>query len=126
MTRGKKPAGAIRDAKKFAEKMGYRWQENTDNPDLGYDLLIFKPDSVRLIRVRVTRYTINPDTMYEDLLPADLAGLRGLPFPQWFPREIWLRTQHERTFRRLMVYDGAVGEVGFWEPDGYVNPHARD
>jgi len=32
MTRGKRPAGAISDAKKFAERMGYRWQENTDNP----------------------------------------------------------------------------------------------
>jgi hypothetical protein len=32
MTRGHKPLAATRDAKKFAEKMGYRWQENTDNP----------------------------------------------------------------------------------------------
>jgi hypothetical protein len=126
MARGKKPVGAIRDAKKFAEKMGYRWQENTENPDLSYDLLIFKQDSTRIIKVRLTRYMIDPDTMYEDLLPADLAGLRCLPFPPWFPREIWLRTQNERMFRRLMVYEGAVGEVGFWEPDGYVNPHARD
>ena len=43
-----------------------------------------------------------------------------------FIREIWLRTQHERTFRRLRVYDVAVGEIGFWTPDDYVNPHARD
>jgi hypothetical protein len=34
MTRGKKPEAAINDAKKFAEKMGYQWQENTDPPGL--------------------------------------------------------------------------------------------
>jgi hypothetical protein len=33
MTRGKKPVAAIAEAKKFAERMGYRWQENS-HPDL--------------------------------------------------------------------------------------------
>ena len=42
MTRGKKPVAAIDEAKKFAEKMGYRWQTN-EHPDLAYDLFIFKP-----------------------------------------------------------------------------------
>jgi len=42
MTRGKRPKAAIRDAEKFAERMGYRWQENTDNPELGYDFIAFK------------------------------------------------------------------------------------
>jgi hypothetical protein len=41
------------------------------------------------------------------------------------PREIWLRTQHERVFRRLRVLDVAVAEIGFFDPDEYVNPHAR-
>ena len=126
MTRGKKPFAAIRDAKKFAEKMGYRWQENTDTPDLGYDLFVFKPGSAFLLRVRGLRYCIGPDVFYEDLLADELAEVRGLPFPAWMPREIWLRTQHERTFRRLRVYDLAVTEIGFWEPDGYTNRYAKD
>jgi hypothetical protein len=95
------------------------------NPELAYDLLIFKPESARIIKVRQTRYQINPDTMYEDLLPDDLKAVRALPFPAWLPREIWLRTQHERAWRRLRVHDIAVGEIGWWEPDGYTNPHAR-
>lgn len=126
MTRGPKPAGAIRDAKKFAEKMGYRWQENTDNPELGYDLLLFKEGTMFLLQVRVLRNAIGPDVFYEELLAYELRELRGLPFPKWMPREIWLRTRHERTFLRLQVLDVAVGEIGFWEPDGYVNPYARD
>jgi len=126
MPRGAKPLAAIRDAKKFAEKMGYRWEENTDNLDLAYDLHIFKPGYAFLLKVRVVRYHIDPDAFYEDLLADDLREVRGLPFPKWMPREIWLRTQHERTFRRLRVLDLAVAEIGFWEPDGYVNRHARD
>jgi hypothetical protein len=125
MTRGKKPEAAINDAKKFAEKMGYQWQENTDNPDLGYDLLLFKPGYAFLVKVRVVRNHIDPEAFYEDLLADDLREVRGLPFPPWMPREIWLRTQHERTFRRLRIYDVTVGEIGFFDPDEYVNPHAR-
>ena len=125
MTRGKKPEAAINDAKKFAEKMGYQWQENTHNPDLAYDLLVFKQTYAFLVKVRVVRNHIDPDDFYEDLLEDDLRDVRALPFPAWMPREIWLRTQHERIFRRLRVYDVAVGEIGFWNPDEYVNPHAR-
>ena len=125
MTRGKKPVAAIRDAKKFAEKMGYRWQENTENPDLGYDLQVFKPEYAMLVKVRVMRNLISPEAFYEDLLADDLREVRALPFPQWMPREIWLRTQHERTFLRLRVLAVAVAEIGFGDPDEYVNPHAR-
>jgi hypothetical protein len=125
MTRGKKPAAAIRDAKKFAERMGYRWQENTDNPDIAYDLVVFKPGYAMLVKVRVVRDPISPDTFYEDLLADELREVRALPFPAWMPREIWLRTRHERAWRRLRVFDVAVSEIEWWKPDDYTNPHAR-
>jgi hypothetical protein len=124
MARGKRPEAAIKEAKKFAERMGYRWQENT-HPDLPYDLIIFKPGMCRIIRVRTTRYRIDPDTIYENLIPDDLRDVRGLPFPDWIPHEIWLRTQHERTWRRLLIHDLAVGELEWWGPDDYTNPYAR-
>jgi hypothetical protein len=125
MTRGPRPLAAIRDAKKFAERMGYSAQDNTDHPDLGYDFIAFRDTYVILVRIRVVRNTINPDIFYEDLLADELRDIRSLPFPKWFPREIWLRTQHERTFRRLRIHDLSVGEIGFWTPDEYVNPHAK-
>lgn len=105
--------------------MGYSMQENTENPALGYDFIAFKEGYVLLVKVRIARNTINPDIFYEDLLEDELRGVRSLPFPPWIPREIWLRTQHERIFRRLRVVNEAVGEIGFWIPDDYVNPHAR-
>ena len=89
------------------------------------DLFIFKPEAACIVRVRQTRYRINPDTIYEALLPDDLRDVRTLPFPQWIPREIWLRTQHERAWRRLRVHELSVGELEWWGPDNYTNPHAR-
>jgi hypothetical protein len=124
MTRGKMPVAAIVEAKKFAERMGYRWQENS-HPDLTYDFFIFKSDAACIVRVRQTTYRINPDTLYEDLIPDDLREVRALPFPPWFQKEIWLRTRHERAWRRLQVHDLSVGELEWWGPDDYTNPHAR-
>jgi hypothetical protein len=124
MTRGKKPVAAIDEAKKFAERMGYRWQENTQ-ADLAYDLFIFKPKMACVVRVRQTRYRINPDTMYDDLIPDDLREVRNLPFPPWIIREIWLRTQHERAWRRLRIYPTVISEIDWWGPDDYTNPYSR-
>ena len=42
MARCHKPLAATRDAKKFAEETGYRWQENPDNFELAYDFSDFK------------------------------------------------------------------------------------
>jgi len=68
MTRGKKPTTANAEAKGFAEWMGYRWMENTE-PGLPFDFLIFKTDSVRVVKVRQTRYHIDPDVFYEKNYP---------------------------------------------------------
>jgi hypothetical protein len=88
MTRGKKPEAAIAEAKSFAERMGYRW---TDNPhaDLAFDFQIFKPESVRLVKVRQTRYRIDPEALYDQLFPEEIRGLRELP--SFILRELWLR-----------------------------------
>jgi hypothetical protein len=124
MTRGRKPTTAIDEAKRCAEKMGYRWMENTA-PDLAFDLLIFKKDSVRAVKVRQTRYHIDPGIFYEINYPEEVAGLRNLPFPPSVVCELWLRSRGERAFRRLHVTDVSVGEIEWWGPDGYTNPHAR-
>ena len=124
MTRGKKPKAAIDEAKKFAERMGYY---PMDNPyeDLPFDILIFKHESVRVVKVRQTRYHIDPNCFYEDQFPDVIKGLRTLPFPQFILRELWLRTQHERIWRRLVVHDLSIEEIEWWGPDMYINSHAR-
>jgi hypothetical protein len=124
MTRGPRPLKAIEEAQRFAERMGYRWIANPHS-DLAFDLFIFKPESFRIVKVRQTRYRINPEPLYEVLFPDEIRALRELPFPKPIVRELWLRTQHERVWRRLMIHDLSVGEIEWWGPDGYVNPHAR-
>ena len=93
--------------------MGYRWQTN-EHPDLAYDLFIFKPATACIVRVRQTRYRIDPETIYEDLISDDIREVRALPFPAWFPREIWLR-----------VLPTSVPEIEWWGPDDYANPYSR-
>jgi hypothetical protein len=84
-----------------------------------------KMQCTMLVRVRVQRFPVSPDDFYEDLLAEDLREVRVLPFPAWMPREIWLRTRHERAWRRLRVIDATVSEIEWWKPEDYVNPHAR-
>jgi len=124
MTRGKKPVAAIAEAQMFAERMGYRCIVNP-HTDLPYDLLIFKPEMIRLVRVLQTRYHIDPNGFYDQQFPDEVKELLALPFPQCILRELWLRTQHERVWRRLIVHEHVVEEIEWWGPDGYTNPHAR-
>jgi hypothetical protein len=124
MTRGKKPESTIAEAKKFAERMGYHWMENTEK-DLPFDFLIFKTDSVRVVKVRGTLNRIGPDVLYENKFPDEVAGLLALPFPPGIFRELWVKARGERTWRRLHVTPAGVAEIEWWGPDGYTNPHAR-
>ena len=124
MTRGRKPEAAIAEAQGFAERMGYLSIENQYD-DLMFDFLIFKRESVRVVKVRQTRYHIDPSGFYDQQFPDEIQGLRNLPLPPFILRELWLRTQHERVWRRLVVYDLSVEEIAWWGPDDYTNPHAR-
>lgn len=49
------------------------------HPDLGFDIEIFELQSTRLVKVRQTRYRIDPEKMFEDLFPDEISGLRELP-----------------------------------------------
>jgi len=124
MTRGKKPVAAIAEAQLFAERMGYRCIVNP-HKDLSYHFLMFKPEMIRFVRVLQTRYHIDPNGFYDQQFPDEVKELLALPFPPIIFRELWLRTQHERMWRRLIVHEHGVSEIEWWGPDGYTNPHAR-
>ena len=109
MTRGKKTEAAIAEAKGFAQRMGYLTMDNRPD-DLMFDFLIYKRESVRAVKVRQTRYHIDPNGYYDQQFPDEIRGLRSVPFPPFVLRELWLRTQHERVWRRLVIYDLSVGE----------------
>ena len=84
LTRGKKPEAAIDEAKGFAERMGYNWMDNL-HEELPFDFFIFKPASFRAVKVRLTRYQIDPEVMYQKLFPERDPGLAGTPVPPVHP-----------------------------------------
>jgi len=104
--------------------MGYRSLDNTDN-DLPFDFMIYKPESIRLVKVRQTRFRIDPYDSSDQVCPKEVAGLRTLTLPPYVIRELWLRTQHERVWRRFMIGAGNVEEIEWWVPVSYPNPHSR-
>ena len=124
MPRGKKPFEAIKEAKGFAERMGYRCSDNP-HEDLQFDFEIFKSESVRLIKVVTSRFRLDPGTYSNQIYPKIVAELRAVPYPPSIPRELWLRTQHERSWRRFLLDAVSVSEIEWWGPDGYTNKYAR-
>jgi len=122
MTRGKKPTTAIDEAKSCAEKMGYRWCGNTD-PVFPFDAFIFRDAVIAVVKVKKIRYSINDKTPAEKFFPEEIAALRNLPMPLFVLRELWVRTQNERAWRRFYILSDVVGELGFNKVEGYVNPH---
>ena len=97
-----------------------------DNPHEGlpFDIMIFKrewsggesaADPVSYRSERILRTAV----------PGSIEGLRKLPFPPFILRELWLRTQYERVWRRLVVHDLSIEEIEWWGPDEDTNPHAR-
>lgn len=122
MTRGKKPTTALEEAKNCAEKMGYRWCRNTD-PEFPFDAIIFRNAVIAVVKVKKVRYSINDKTPAEKFFPEEIEALRNLPMPEFVLRELWVRTQNERAWRRFYILHDAVGELGFNVVEGYVNPH---
>jgi len=81
MTRGKKPEAAIAEAKGFAQRMGYLTMDNRPD-DLMFDFLIYKHESVRAVKVRQTRYHIDPNGYYDQQFPNEIRGLRSFLSPR--------------------------------------------
>ena len=122
MTRGKKPTTALDEAKNCAEKMGYRWCRNTD-PAFPFDAFIFRDMVIAVVKVKKVRYSIDDKKPAEKIFPEEIAALRALPMPLFVLRELWVRTQNERAWRRFYILSDVVGELGFNKVEGYVNPH---
>lgn len=122
MTRGRKPTTAIDEAKSCAEKMGYRWCRNTD-PAFPFDAFIFRDMVIAVVKVKKVRYSIDDKKPAEKTFPEEIKALRTLPMPAQVLRELWVRTQNERAWRRFYILSDVVGELGFNKVEGYVNPH---
>jgi hypothetical protein len=120
--RGKRSTTIIEEAERCAEKMGFSWLKNT-HADLPFDGFTFRPAVIAAIRLIKTRYAIDDDVIIENKFPDEVDGLRSLPLPQTVLRELWVRTQNERAWRRFYILPGTTMEIEFNTAENYRNTH---
>ena len=120
--KGPRPTKIRGEAKVCAGKMGYRWIENTE-PDLPFDAFMFRPGAIVAVKLKKIRYAIDDDVIIENKFPDEVAELRSLPLPASVIRELWIRTQNERAWRRFYILPATTAEIEFNTAEGYRNAH---
>lgn len=123
--KGTQPEDLRTGGKACAERMGYHWAENID-PTLSFDGLMFRETVMVAIKLKKTRYGIDDNCIIEQKFPEDVAALRTLPLPPYVIRELWIRTQNERAFRRFYVLPNTTAEIEENTKEGYRNTHYRE
>ena len=113
------------EAKKWAERMGYHWAENTDL-SVPFDGFLYRDAMVIAIKMKKLRYGLADNCIVEHKLPDEVAGLRSLPVPPCVVRELWVRTQNERAYRRFYIAPDMTAEIEEVTRDNYRNTHYRE
>jgi len=116
----------IRDeARVCAERMGYHWLANTDST-LPFDGLMYRMAAVVAVRLKKVRYTLSDDCIVEKKFPEEVKALQTLPMPAFVLRELWIRTQNERAWRRFYILPETTAEIEFNTAENYRNTHFRE
>jgi hypothetical protein len=105
--------------------MGYHWAENTD-PSVPFDGLMYRKAVIVAVKLKKVRYGPGNDCIIEKKFPDDVADLRTLPLPPYVLRELWVRTQNERAWRRFYVLPDTTAEIEINTRENYRNPHFRE
>jgi hypothetical protein len=113
------------EGKDLAERMGYYWAENT-TPLLPFEGFVWRDAVMIAVKMMKVRYGPGDDCRIEDKYPDEVAEVRSLPLPPYVFRELWLRTQNERMYRRFLIMPAATAEIEENTRDGYRNPHYRE
>ena len=120
--RGRKPTTAIEEAQCCAEKMGYRWVKNTVK-DMPFDAFMFRQAVIAVVKVKKVRYAIDDEVIIEKKYPDEVCELQSLPLPLSVLRELWIRTQNERAWRRFYIFPETTAEIEFNTAENYRNTH---
>lgn len=123
--RGPPATSLNKEAKKLAEHMGYYWTDNTD-PSIRFDGLMYGPSRMAAVKLKKIRYGLDVDCFAEDKFPDDVTDLRALPLPPYVIRELWVRTQNERAYRRFIVLPDTTVEIEENTAENYRNPRFRE
>ncbi|MFA5346899.1 MAG: hypothetical protein WC294_02075 [Methanoregula sp.] len=102
--------------------MGYHWLVNTD-PASSFDGLMYHTAAVVAVMLKKVRYAISDDCIIEKKFPDEVNTLRALPLPGYVLRELWIRTQNERAWRRFYILPETTAEIEFNTAENYRNTH---
>jgi hypothetical protein len=120
-----KPASGKDEMRKWAERMGYHWAENTD-PSVPFDGFLYRMAMVIAVKKKKIRYGLADNCIIENKFPEDVSDLRSLPVPPYVFRELWVRTQNERAYRRFYIAPDMTAEIEEITRDNYRNTHYRE
>jgi len=120
-----RPGTNLKDeAKEWAERMGYHWAENTDL-SVPFDGFLYREGMMIAMKMKKLRHGLDENCIIENKLPDDVADLRSLPVPPYVIRELWVRTQNERAYRRFYISPDMTAEIEEVTRDNYRNTHYR-
>jgi hypothetical protein len=120
-----RPGQNLKDeAKEWAERMGYHWAENTDL-SVPFDGFLYREGMMIAMKMKKLRHGLDENCIIENKLPDDVADLRSLPVPPYVIRELWVRTQNERAYRRFYISPDMTAEIEEVTRDNYRNTHYR-
>ena len=105
--------------------MGYHWLTNTDS-GVPFDGLMYRSAAVIVVKLKKVRYAISDDCIIEKKFPDEVHALRELPFPVYVLRELWIRTQNERAWRRFYILPETTAEIEFNTAENYRNTHFHE
>jgi len=120
------PGSNLKDeAKEWAKRMGYHWAENTDR-SVPFDGFLYRDGIIVAVKMKKVRYGLDDNCIIEHKFPDDVADLRTLPLPLYIIRELWVRTQNERAYRRFYILPGTTAEIEENTAENYRNTHYRE
>ena len=121
-----RPGPNLKDeAKEWAERMGYHWAENTDR-SVRFHGFLYRDAMIIALKLKKIRHGLDDNCIIENKFPDDVTDLRSLPVPPYVFRELWVRTQNERTYRRFYIAPDMTAEIEEVTRDNYRNTHYRE
>ena len=84
---------------------------------------MFRQAVIAAIKIKKIRHAIDENVFVEKLFPDEVEALRSLPFPLPVLRELWIRMQNERAWRRFSLLPERTAEIEFNTAENYRNTH---
>ena len=109
MTRGRQPLRAIQEAHSLAAQKGVV-METGSREKMPFDLLVFRPGCVEVIKVIRSRCVIGNPQEISLMAGKEITALRKVPLNAVVLRELWVRLPWDR-WQYFLVCDDCIVEI---------------